>query len=561
MTILAREESNRFLRMPTKSLRCMSYEDTLREMEAFLDGKLDNPQNTNDVYVDITEPMSSSVVRMPDSEDPDATENSSSFGDTLSRDEDVSGTSDTEVESEFRVDSGSAPILDGYGSTFYMRKKKVTDHWRSFIRPLMWRCKWTEIKIKELESQALKYSRELEANEQTKMLELHQYTSDFCSKSFPFFNQSGRKKPLKRKKRKPVENVTDVSSYMSHHQLFSYFESKKSDQDALPAADDDVEFDLTTTNEDFGMDDDWFKDDDDPMEQIFRQIETVQTQVHRLRTHLDMVMLKNGVKFSSSENLSLLAPYDALTSAAQSPAFSPGNGDNLSLGAVHIPQHMDFEIGDLVLPDGIIPGYKDDAQIPDIIESTVGLLSAADVTIHQPQLLESGENILDDTHIPNRGMRKRQMSCGALDQLNGEYHNLKNEEQNISRHKAMKERQMSCGALDQLNGEHHNLDDKGQNISTRRAVRERQMSCGALDQLKGEYQKLENKEQIISTLRASNGLVPHPVPGDPVIKEKSILKSCLNSDVRIPKNKRTRGERKAGPGGWSMRSTGEPDSN
>lgn len=108
----------------------------------------------------------------------------------------------------------------------HIRKKKLSTHWRSFIRPLMWRCKWTELKIKELESQALKYSRELEANEQTKMLELHQYSSDFCSKSFPFFSHPGKKKPMRRRKRKLVENATDVSSYMSHHQLFSYLGNK-----------------------------------------------------------------------------------------------------------------------------------------------------------------------------------------------------------------------------------------------------------------------------------------------------------------------------------------------
>ncbi|KMT15508.1 hypothetical protein BVRB_3g058610 isoform B [Beta vulgaris subsp. vulgaris] len=495
MTVLARKESRSFMRMPSKSLRCMSYEDTLREMEAFLDGKLDNPQSTRDVYADITEPMSSSAIRVPDTEDPDATENSSSFGDTASRSENVSGTSDAEVESEFRVDTGLASTLDSYGSVFPMRKKKLTTDWRNFIRPLMWRCKWTELRIKELESQALKYSHELEANEQTKMLELHQYTSDFCSKSFPFFNHSKKRKPMKRRKRKRVENVTDISSYTSHHQIFSYLENKKCDPDGTSAADDDVNLDLCPKNDDFGMEEDWLKDSEDSLEQILRQIETVQSQAQRLRTHLDMVMLKNGVKFSSTENLSLLAPYDVQTSAAQSPAFSAGNGDNMSIGAVYLPEHIsDFEIDDLVLPESIVSGYGDGAQIPDIIESTVGLLSAADVTIHQPQIIESGENILDDIHIQNTAMREGHMSSGVIDQSIDDYHNL------------------------------------------------------------------ENKEHNLSVLRTSSGLVLDPVAEDAVVLEKSTLNSCLTSDVGAPKNKRKRGERKAGPGGWNKRSAGEPDS-
>lgn len=43
-------------------------------------------------------------------------------------------------------------------------------------------------------------------------------------------------------------------------------------------------------------------------------------------------------------------------------------------------------------------------------------------------------------------------------------------------------------------------------------------------------------------------------------QEQSTLKTCLASDVNFPKNKRKRGERKAGSVGWSKRSSGEPDS-
>jgi hypothetical protein len=43
-------------------------------------------------------------------------------------------------------------------------------------------------------------------------------------------------------------------------------------------------------------------------------------------------------------------------------------------------------------------------------------------------------------------------------------------------------------------------------------------------------------------------------------QEQSTLSSCLASEVQFPRNKRKRGERKAGSGGWSRRSSGEPDS-
>ncbi|XP_057547178.1 uncharacterized protein LOC130825786 isoform X2 [Amaranthus tricolor] len=472
MTVLACQESSNFMRMPSKSLTYKSYEDTLREMEAFLDGKTDNAQSTNEVYADITEPMNSSAIRLPDSEDADATENSSSFGDTASRSENVSGTSDAEVESEFRVDNGLASTLDSYGSVFPVRRKKLTTHWRSFIQPLMWRCKWTELKIKELDSQALKYTRELEANEQGKMSEQHQHTSDFSSKSFAYFNHSGKRKFMKRRKRKLVENVADISSYMSHHQLFSYLENKHFEYDAASAIGGDVNIDLCSKNDDFGTNDDLFKDGEDSFEAILQKIENAQSNVQRLRTRLETVMLKNGVKFSSSENLNLLAPYDAQTSAAQSPAFSAGNGESMSFGPIFVQENLDDLEFNTLLSDG--------SEIPDIIESTVGLHPATDVTLHQPQRLESGENNIDYPHLQNKG----------------------------------------------------------------------------IDQPIDEHPKLEKKDQSISSL----GARPDLVTGHTLVQDKASLKSRLTSDVPYTLYRRKRGERKARPVGWNMRSSGDPDS-
>lgn len=103
------------------------------------------------------------------------------------------------------------------------RKKKLTDHWRKFIHPIMWRCKWTELQIKELQSRALKYDRELAEYDLRKQVELEESTlGDFDSKSQPFYCQSRRNQIMKRKRRKRVEETTDLASYMSCHNLFSY---------------------------------------------------------------------------------------------------------------------------------------------------------------------------------------------------------------------------------------------------------------------------------------------------------------------------------------------------
>lgn len=43
-------------------------------------------------------------------------------------------------------------------------------------------------------------------------------------------------------------------------------------------------------------------------------------------------------------------------------------------------------------------------------------------------------------------------------------------------------------------------------------------------------------------------------------QQQSTLRSCLAADINFPKNKRKRGERKSGSGGWNKRCSGEPDS-
>lgn len=103
----------------------------------------------------------------------------------------------------------------------------MTAHWRKYVHPLMWRCKWIELQINKLQSQALKYDRELAEYDKRKEFEFGSFMSEnFNSKSLPFTCQMQRNKVMKRKKRKRVEETTDVASYMSHHNLFSYYGMK-----------------------------------------------------------------------------------------------------------------------------------------------------------------------------------------------------------------------------------------------------------------------------------------------------------------------------------------------
>ena len=88
----------------------------------------------------------------------------------------------------------------------------------------MWRCKWAELKMKEFQSQASKYDRELAKYNQRKQFDLEKFNSEgLGAKSLPFPGEVQTNKIMKRKKRKRVEDTVDVASYMSHHILFSYY--------------------------------------------------------------------------------------------------------------------------------------------------------------------------------------------------------------------------------------------------------------------------------------------------------------------------------------------------
>lgn len=130
---------------------------------------------------------------------------SSSFGDSLcARDDD----DDCCFEAQSML-SKDYPLPESFGDGTEIlglrkkkKKKKVTDEWRRFSQPLMWRCKWLELKVKELESQARGYDKEVQS-----------YYGD---------DQTQRMSVFKRGRRRRVEETTDVSAYISNHNVFSY---------------------------------------------------------------------------------------------------------------------------------------------------------------------------------------------------------------------------------------------------------------------------------------------------------------------------------------------------
>lgn len=78
-------------------------------------------RNASNVSIDILEISRSRDIRMEAKEDPDATENSSSFDDTISGNENTSGLSEAEVESQFVGDCDLTPPFDEFGTMFPRR--------------------------------------------------------------------------------------------------------------------------------------------------------------------------------------------------------------------------------------------------------------------------------------------------------------------------------------------------------------------------------------------------------------------------------------------------------
>ncbi|KAJ0612531.1 hypothetical protein HanPI659440_Chr01g0028841 [Helianthus annuus] len=327
----------------------------------------------------IEPPPAPSLTRPPDL---DETDYSTSFADTASSNHNNSATvSDAEVDSQFSNDGNgfSAPSFDDFGTVLRVRKKRLTSHWRSFIRPLMWRCKWAELKIKQFESQALEYAKKVAARNATKHLASNQSIPEgFSSRSMPYTKRRQRKL-MKRRKRARIEDTTDADLYMSQHVLFSYNESKKSDQDEVSVLDDFDDPEQNTPNPEvhgLGMQNhlSFFEDEDNEMEHILHKIETTHSRVHKLKSQLELVFSENSQMFPFSENENNLGPSEEQTRTVHSPTFSNSEFD---MGGLEMYEHEGF-------------------HIPDIIESTVGTLSSIDVTQHQSQFGDSCEKILDN---------------------------------------------------------------------------------------------------------------------------------------------------------------------
>ncbi|KAH0463736.1 hypothetical protein IEQ34_006522 [Dendrobium chrysotoxum] len=369
------------------------------------DGDSSRAEKEKDQEVDVLgceEGISTAAVKA-ENPDADATEHSSSFGDTFSgSDEGLKiNSSDVEVDSPLFIENGHQRAVGGPIRLF--KKSKVTAHWRKFISPLMWRCQWLELRMKELQSQALRYDKELVAYKHEKQLQLKMIDlDDSVSRSVPLACKRHKKPAMKRRKRIRNEDSVNISSYMSNHNIFSYYEKKRGDTEGHSLDDDfsDQVNDITRGCHDhlWALD---FRDGDRSLEQVLLNIEALQSRVLKAKAHLNQIISMNV----RDVTLGCSFMGDQPVSSAQSPSCSLGNiGHQMPAGVPNTSPHHGSEydeMDDMVLPGSAVSSFGDAPDL-DIMESTMGFLSGADGPLNPNQLEEFCKDNADDVLINNQ---------------------------------------------------------------------------------------------------------------------------------------------------------------
>ncbi|XP_014496601.1 uncharacterized protein LOC106758176 isoform X2 [Vigna radiata var. radiata] len=277
---------------------------------------------------------------------------SSSFGDTDSGTEDASCSAFTNTEIE------SLPMCDGDQSkTSLSRKNKATTwHWRNFIHPVKWRCKWLELQVKKLNTLALKYDKELAVYDHRKQLEFSKFTIDDLNvKSVPIYDGIGRNKVMKRKKRNKAEE-RNLSSYISKHSIFSYYENKNRGTCVEDSCGDTLNFtEEVKLNETLSTAD--LEDNDKTIIDVIKRIEELESHVGKLKTRIDNVVRENPGKFCSVTQLGMTGPSDGLNHSGHNSSSLIGNDNTFPVRFLRASSQNKSELNkeDLLLTQNTLP--------------------------------------------------------------------------------------------------------------------------------------------------------------------------------------------------------------
>lgn len=302
-----KEEGGAFKEQVAKNMICASnYQDDIFDLEASMHEQAEQVKLVEKSGANIMECAHQSDNPQDGDTLQETTENSSSFGNTASGDQIDDSLSDSEVMSRL--------LDDGFGEHCRMRKKRLTSHWRTFIQPYMWRCRWAELQIRRLLYQASKYDLQAEAINRRKQLTSEDLmVDDTGAKSASISQSMRREKIVVRRKRKRLEDSTDKATYMAQHNLFSYIGSKRTSTDIASINDwanlgipmdkkINVGSMLGPSDESATLE---FRNEDNSLEQVLWNIEVLQSHLSGLKTRLKTVLSENTTEINSADMLKL----------------------------------------------------------------------------------------------------------------------------------------------------------------------------------------------------------------------------------------------------------------
>eukprot|EP00250_Pteridium_aquilinum_P026520 c33132_g1_i1 orf=2-1519(-) len=244
------------------------------------------------LMVDILESSPSEDIRLKSDNDKQATDCSSSFGDTQDdlTDDEVDVQS-CETESELRNGNGANELVAEGIPSPKRRKKALNPDWKTYRQGIEWRCRWLELHVKELQAMSKKYDQILETARSEKKQQQEQ--QDILSARTSAIFGSSRSRALQRQQRVKEEENVDSKSHMSRHPVFSRYEKKQQrSQEELATEEMNrdesyqiLEFDDFNADFDYGFGD-GFLVEEDSMEQYLWHIEAMQLHICTLKNQL-----------------------------------------------------------------------------------------------------------------------------------------------------------------------------------------------------------------------------------------------------------------------------------
>ncbi len=105
------------------------------------------------------------------------------------------------------------------------RNSKALDaDWKLYRRGIEWRCRWLELRMQELQSQASRYDQILEELKKVKTWRLDRVNGEVsAARTVPLDSTPQKHQLLSSKRhRKPVDLI-DIDAYMARHPLFSRY--------------------------------------------------------------------------------------------------------------------------------------------------------------------------------------------------------------------------------------------------------------------------------------------------------------------------------------------------